>query len=68
MFKIMNKMDKCDRYNRFKIILNQVRGHCFKYFKEITKQHIEKIQRKSIQRKSICFLLQTNCKYLESIA
>jgi hypothetical protein len=21
MFKIMNKMDKCDRYNRFKIIL-----------------------------------------------
>jgi len=36
MFKIMNKMDKCDRYNRFKIILNQVRGHCFKYFKEIT--------------------------------
>ena len=38
MFKIMNKMDKCDRYNRFKIILNQVRGHCFKYFKEITRQ------------------------------
>ena len=38
MFKIMNKMDKCDRFNRFKIILNQVRGHCFKYFKEITRQ------------------------------
>ena len=38
MFKIMNKIDKCDRYNRFKIILNQVRGHCFKYFKEITRQ------------------------------
>ena len=38
MFKIMNKMEKCDRYNRFKIILNQVRGHCFKYFKEITRQ------------------------------
>ncbi len=34
MFKIMNKMDKCDRKNRFKIILNQVRGNCFKYFKE----------------------------------
>jgi len=33
MFTIMNKMDKCDRYNHFKIILNQVRGHCFKYFK-----------------------------------
>jgi hypothetical protein len=47
MFKIMNKiMDKCDRYNRLKIILNQVRGHC-------------------LQRK---FLLQQNCKYLESIA
>jgi len=38
MFKIMNKKDKCDRYNRFKIILNQVRGHSFKYFKEITRQ------------------------------
>jgi hypothetical protein len=38
MFKIMNKMDKCDRYNRFKIILNQIRGNCFKYFKEITRQ------------------------------
>jgi hypothetical protein len=38
MFKIMNKMDKFDRYNRFKIILNQVKDHCFKYFKEITKQ------------------------------
>jgi ribonucleases P/MRP protein subunit RPP40 len=38
MFKIMNKMDKCYSYNRFKITLNQVRGHCFKYFKEITKQ------------------------------
>ncbi len=32
-FKIMNKMDKCGRYNRFK---NRVRGHCFKCFKEIT--------------------------------
>ena len=38
MFKIMNKMDKCDRYNRFKIVSNQVRGHCFKYLKEITRQ------------------------------
>jgi len=38
MFKIMNKMGKCDRYNRFKIILNQVRGHCFKYFEEITRK------------------------------
>jgi len=37
MFKIMNKMEKCDKYNRFKIILNQVRGHCFKYFKAITR-------------------------------
>ncbi len=56
MFKIMNKMNKCDRYNRSKIILNQVRGHCFKYFK----QNYEAI----IQRK---FFLQQNCKYLESI-
>jgi len=31
-------MDKCDRYNRFKIILNQFRGHCYEYFKEITRQ------------------------------
>ena len=38
IFKIMNKMDKCSRYNRFKIILNQVRGPCSKYFKEISRQ------------------------------
>jgi hypothetical protein len=31
VFKIVNRMEKCDTYNRFKIILNQVRGHCFKY-------------------------------------
>jgi hypothetical protein len=43
MFKIMSKMDKCDTYDRFKIILNQVRGHCFKYFKEITGNHTGKI-------------------------
>jgi hypothetical protein len=38
MFEIMNKMDKFDRYNRLKIILNQVRDHCFKYHKVITRQ------------------------------
>ena len=36
-------MDKCDGYKHFKIILNQVRGHCFKYFKEITRQPYRKI-------------------------
>ncbi len=41
MFKIMNKMDKRDRYRRFKIMLNQVRGHCFKYFQR--GNHTEKI-------------------------
>jgi hypothetical protein len=30
MFKIMNKMAKFDRYNRFQIIDYQVRGHYFK--------------------------------------
>ena len=38
MYKIMHDIDKCDRSNRFKIINNKVRGHCFKYHKEITKQ------------------------------
>ena len=38
MFKIMHNMDKLDRCNRFKIVQNQVRGHCFKYFKEISRQ------------------------------
>ena len=38
MFEIINKMDKCERYNRLKIILIQVRSHRFKYFKEITMQ------------------------------
>ena len=33
----MHDMDKLDRCNRFKIVQNQVRGHCFKYFKEIEK-------------------------------
>jgi hypothetical protein len=47
MFKIMKKMDKCDRYNRFKIILNQVRGHCVKIF--------QRNYEAAIQRK---FLLQ----------
>ncbi len=36
MFKIMHKMDKLDRCNRFEIVQNQVRGHCFKYSKEIS--------------------------------
>ena len=35
-------IDKCDRSNRFKIINNQVRGHCFKYHKEITNQQQRK--------------------------
>jgi len=37
LFKIMNGVDNIDRGNRFPIIQNQVRGHCFKYFKEITR-------------------------------
>ena len=28
-------MDKFDKGSKFKIIQNQVRGHCFKYFREI---------------------------------
>ena len=48
MFKIMTKMDKCDRYNRFKIILNQVRGHCFKYFK------FKLLKSSHFQSKTIC--------------
>jgi hypothetical protein len=31
-------MDKYDMGGKFKIIQNQVRGHRFKYFKEITRQ------------------------------
>ena len=38
MYKIMHNIDKVDKSNRFHIITNQVRGHCFKYFKEITRQ------------------------------
>ncbi len=38
MYKIVHNIDKVDKSNRFQIITNQVRGHCFKYFKEITRQ------------------------------
>ena len=38
IYKIMHNIDKLDKSNRFHIITNQVRGHCFKYFKEITRQ------------------------------
>jgi hypothetical protein len=37
LFKIMHKMEYLDRGNDFQVIQNQVRGHCFKYFKEITR-------------------------------
>ena len=50
-------MDKSDRCNRFEIVLNQVRGHCFKYFNEIMRQPFREK-----------FFLQQNCKYLELIA
>ena len=39
----MHGVDKFDRENRLKLVQNQVRGHCFKYFKEITGYNIEKI-------------------------
>jgi len=37
MYKIMHNIDRMFKGNRFKIIQNIVRGHCFKYFKEITR-------------------------------
>jgi len=38
LYKIMHNIDRDDKRNRFQIINNQVRGHCFKYFKEISRQ------------------------------
>ena len=38
LFKIMYGADKFDRCNRFQIVRNQLRGHCFKYFEEIARQ------------------------------
>ena len=38
LYKIMHNIDRVDKSNRFQIINNQVRGHCFKYFKEISRQ------------------------------
>ena len=37
MYKIMHNIDKLEKGIRFPIVKNQIRGHCFKYFKEITK-------------------------------
>jgi hypothetical protein len=34
----MHNIDRVDKSNRFQIINNQVRGHCLKYFKEISRQ------------------------------
>ena len=32
----MHKIDKFDKRNHFEIVENQLRGHCFKNYKEIT--------------------------------
>ncbi|XP_065658559.1 uncharacterized protein LOC136083080 [Hydra vulgaris] len=37
MYKIMNNIDILEKCNRFPIVNNHTRGHCFKYFKEMTK-------------------------------
>jgi hypothetical protein len=37
MYKIMNNIDKLEKDIRFPIVNNHTRGHCFKYFKEMTK-------------------------------
>ena len=34
----MHNIDKLDKGNRFPIINNQIRGNCFKYYKELTRQ------------------------------
>jgi len=34
LFKIFHGVDNFDRCNRFQIVHNNVRGHCFKYFSE----------------------------------
>ncbi len=34
----MHHIDKYDKNNSFEIVKNQLRGHCFKYYKEITRQ------------------------------
>ena len=38
LFKIFNGVDKLERGNRFQLVHNKVRGHCFKYFSEISRQ------------------------------
>jgi ribonuclease P/MRP protein subunit RPP40 len=37
IYKFMHGMDNFDRDNRFQVVRNQVRGHCFKYHKEIAR-------------------------------
>ena len=37
MYKIMHNIDKLEKGIRFPIVNNQMRGHCFKYFKKITR-------------------------------
>ena len=39
LYKIMHNMDKLEKGIRFPIVNNQMRGHCYKYLKEITRHN-----------------------------
>jgi len=47
----MHNIDRVEKSNRFQFINNQVRGHCFKYFKEISRQQYREIFFFSIERR-----------------
>ena len=39
LYKFMHDIDKVERSNSFKLVQNNLRGHCFKYYKEIARHH-----------------------------
>ena len=60
MFKFMNKMAECDRFNLFPTINNQVRGYFLNISKEITMQlYRERFFRKNF--KLLEFIAKRNC-------
>ena len=39
LYEFMHNINKLDKSNRFPTVNNQMRGHCFKYFKELTRHY-----------------------------
>ena len=48
IYNIMHNIDKFDKINRFEIVKHQLIDHCFKYYKEITRQKFRENFKKAL--------------------